>query len=243
MAQHIIAANTAPLIDQTAVAVRDQHGANIVSQLQTIMALGFPSQDVKADVQAALDAARNTRNARNGAEVAAALQEVRKHVFSARSCHAVTDANHIGKPGFEALAVALLDVHRAINALIGGKAPEDCAGEPPSALAALMDKLEMHINIAEDIREGYCMESLGSLYAFNYSTGDGASGSLMLDAKIAVDRGDDAQALALLPQVRQTLCAELAKINDTDGRWLHLTACLQAIELFLAAAAADAGGA
>lgn len=205
----------------------------ICERLNALLAMSFPREEVKSMVAAALEAVREASNTIVMAEARAALNVARKHVHEARYGHEVTASDYVALPGLEELAAGLLEVHRGINAIIGGETWEDRQGKPRSALGQLVEKLVLYINVAENVPDEYCSDALGTLYSFDHETRVGASGSVVLDAELAEERGDEEAARALLPQIRDALRTDLAKIDDTDGRWLHLSACLQLVEQFL----------
>ncbi|MDB5956747.1 hypothetical protein [Ramlibacter sp.] len=192
---------------------------NLATVAKEMFERGLLDQDTSEQLKEASDAAFQAELSLSMADTRQALQEVRKHVHRART--SVGMARNSQEPEHVKLAQALLDLHRRLNTFLGGLTEEDQKG-PQSPLGELIDRVSVYIEAAEHAPDGD-----DTLYRAE------APGSFSSQAEEAVTRGDEEEALRLLPQLRDALAAEIAKSGEFDGRWPALRTSLHLVREFL----------
>lgn len=198
--------------------------------------------DVTAGIKEASDLVHQAQNTVRVQDAKALLQDVRRAVYEAREDYRMNPHHEECRkhPERARVAAALLDVHKALNSVLGGVTAEekDASGQP-NPLKAALDVVGDHLQAFEETAPGI---EADRLYDLVTSTRDGCEDcwGAFYSAQYAERRGHDEEALRLLPELRARLrrCADAAKKGEP--RRALLEAAVGALDGFTGAAATSA---
>lgn len=175
--------------------------------------------DCLEPLEAAVAASALARLSVRMADAESALQQVRRHVFEARTTSPMLEDKHAVARG------ELMEANRLLNKALGGVMVEDRGDAPRSALVALVDRLDYYLEATEHVGEGepdavHDLMHRGGVWAMFY------------DARYAEERGDEPEAVRLIPELREKIATAFAMCDELDARWALFKVSLDLIDEF-----------